>query len=62
MEKSCRKCARKVSPRPLFNFGKKKQDCNYMHKSLLKKRCFERGLSKNLYKVDFIFSFEPSPF
>ena len=22
MEKSCRKCAPKASPRPLFNFGK----------------------------------------
>ena len=29
---------------------------------LLKIRYFERGLSKNLKKVNFIFSFEPSPF
>ena len=29
---------------------------------LLKIRYFERGLSKSLKKVNFIFSFEPSPF
>ena len=27
-----------------------------------KNRYFERGLSKSLKKVNFIFSFEPSPF
>ena len=33
-----------------------------MQEILLKVRYFERGLSKSLRKVNFIFSFEPSPF
>ena len=33
-----------------------------MQEVLLKTRYFERGLSKNLKKVNFICSFEPSPF
>ena len=33
-----------------------------MQEILLKIKCFERGLLKNLKKVNFIFSFEPSPF
>ena len=31
-------------------------------RKFLKIRYFERGLSKSLKKVNFIFSFEPSPF
>ena len=33
-----------------------------MQEILLKIRYFERGLSKSLKKVNFIFSIEPSPF
>ena len=33
-----------------------------MQEIILKIRYFERGLSKSLKKVNFIFSFEPSPF
>ena len=33
-----------------------------MQEILLKVRYFERGLSKSLTKVNFVFSFEPSPF
>ena len=33
-----------------------------MQENLLKVRYFERGLSKSLKKVNFIFSFETSPF
>ena len=33
-----------------------------MQETFLKVRYFERGLSKNLKKVDFIFSFKPVPF
>ena len=33
-----------------------------MHENRLKIRRFEKGLSKSLTKVNFIFSFEPSPF
>ena len=33
-----------------------------MQEILLKIRYFDRGLSKSLKKVNFIFSFEPSPF
>ena len=32
-----------------------------MQEILSKIRYFERGLSKNLKKVNFVFSFEPSP-
>ena len=52
MEKSCKKCAPKASPRPLFNFGKKPQIAIV----------YEKGLSKTLKKVNFLFSSETSPF
>ena len=59
MGKSCRKCASKASPRPLFYFGKTAIAC----KNFLKKiRYFERGLSKTLKKLTIFFFFEPSPF
>ena len=57
MEKSCRKYATTASPRSLFNFG-----FHCMQEILLKIMYFERGLSKSIKKVNFIFSFEPSPF
>ena len=47
MEKICRKCVLKTSPRPLFNFGKLPTTVNAC-KKLLKTKYFERGLSKNL--------------
>ena len=56
MEKLCRKYAVKASPRPLYNFG------TIACKKVLKVRYFERGLSKDLKKGNFIFSFEPSSF
>ena len=56
MEKSCRKYAPKASPRPLFSFG----NSHCMQKNILKIRYFERGSSKSLKKVNFIFSSEPS--
>ena len=59
MEKSSRKCAPKASPRPLF-FLTENSHC--MQEILLKIRYFERGLSKTFKKVNFNFSFEPSPF
>ena len=46
----------KLVPDPFLNLVK----C--MQKILLKIRYFERGLSKSLKKVNFIFSFEPSLF
>ena len=51
MEKWYRKCAPNASPRP-----------HCMQEVLLKVGYFERGLSKSPKKVNFIFSFEPSPF
>ena len=61
MEKSCKKCAPKVSPRPLYNWSiTQKSHC--MQEILLKVRYFERGLSKRLKKGNFIFSFDPVPF
>ena len=55
-EKSCRKCASKASSRPLFNFvNNLKQP---LHARKLRKKHFERGLSKSLI----IFSLKHSPF
>ena len=62
MEKSCRKCAPKGSPRPLFNFGEWQKTPIPCKKIFLKCRYIEWGLSKILKKVKSIFSFEPSPF
>ena len=62
MKKSCRKCAPKASPRPLFYYGKQPKIVMVCIKIILKIRYFERGLSKTFKKVNFIFSFEPSPF
>ena len=56
MKKLCRKCAPKASPRPLFNF------VNNPKQPLHARNYFEIGLSKSLKKVNFIFSFKPSPF
>ena len=62
MEKLYRKCEPKAGPRHLFYFGKKTQNSHCMQEILLNKRCFERGSSRPFKKVNFIFSFEPSPF
>ena len=51
MEKSCRNCASKASPRPLFYFGKQP-----------KQPLHARNSSRKTKKVKFIFSFEPSPY
>ena len=48
-----------VVPGPYFNFG---INSHYMQEILLKIKHFERGLSKSLKKVNFIFSLQPSPF
>ena len=61
MKKSCRKCAPKASTRPLLNLVNNPQQPLHT-KILLKKRYFERELSKSLKKVNFIFSVELSPF
>ena len=61
MEKSCRKSAPKARPRPLFNFAKLMKTV-IARKKILKIRQFEKGLSKSLKKVNFIFYFQPSPF
>ena len=55
MEKVCRKCASKISPRPFFNFGKSAKTKDCMQEILLKVRYFGRGLSKILKKFNFIF-------
>ena len=59
------KTYRKYAPKVLFHtpfFGKQPQDNYCMQEILFKIRYFERGLSKTFKKVNFIFSFEPSPF
>ena len=61
MEKSCRKCAQKSSPRLLLLLlNNPKSYC--MLEIILKIRYFKRGLSESLKKVNFILSLEPSPF
>ena len=49
MEKSCRKCAPKARPRPLFYFGKQpKTAIKKLQEIILKIRYSESGLSKTL--------------
>ena len=50
IEKSCRKCAAKASPRPLYNFGKESKTAICMQEIILKARYFKRGFSKSLKK------------
>ena len=47
IEKSCRKCGEKASPRPLYNFGKIIQNRHFMQELILKATYFEKGLSKS---------------
>ena len=61
MEKVCKKCAPKTSPRPHFNFDNLPKTPN-AYKKLWKKRYFEERSTKNLKKDYLIFSFAPSPF
>ena len=69
MKRSCRKCADplcsenvQLVPDP-FLILVNNPNSHCMQEILLKIRYFERGLSKSLKKkVNFIFSFEPSPF
>ena len=50
MEKPCKKCAPKASPRPLFYFGKKPRTTTACKKFFLKIRYCERGSSKTCKK------------
>ena len=59
--KMMQKMCSKASPRPLYNFGKKRKS-HCMQEILLKVIYFERGLSESLKKGNFVFSFDPSPF
>ena len=54
MEKSYRKCAVKASATPLFNFG------HCMQEIVFRIRYFERGLSKNIKKVNYFFFWSQS--
>ena len=58
MEKSYRKCVPKASPRLFFYFGKQPKTAIPCKELFY----FERGLPKTVKKVNFIFSFQPSPF
>ena len=59
MEKSCRKSTLKAST---FEIWYITQNTHWMQEILSKISSFETGLSKSLKIVNFIFSFEPSPF
>ena len=61
MKKSYRKCAPKTNPGPLL-FLLNYPNSHSMQEIILKIKYFERGFLKSYKKVDFIFSFEPSPF
>ena len=59
MEKSCRKFAPKASPRPILTNNPKQP----LHaKNYFKNKILLEGIIKNLDKVNFSFSFKPSPF
>ena len=61
MEKSCKKCAPKASPRPLLILvNNPKSHC--MQEIPLKIRLFEIGLSKVLKKLNLFFLSNPLPF
>ena len=63
VEKSCKKCAAKVSTRPLYNFSKYiTQNSDSMQEILLKVRYFERELSKTLKEGNLFFLSNPAPF
>ena len=60
MDKSCRTCAPKASPRSPFYFDKQSKTVITCKKFF--ERYFERGLLKTFKKVNVIFSFESNPF
>ena len=61
MEKSCRKCAPKASPRPLFYFGKQPKTAIACKKFFQKQDILKGDYQKSFKKVNFIFSLESSP-
>ena len=61
MEKSCRKCVTKASPKPLFYFGIA-QNNHCMQEILLKIRYYGRGYQKALRKLTLFFLTNPVPF
>ena len=61
MEKHAKNVHQKLVPGSSFILVNT-QSSHCTQEILLKIRYFERGLSKTLEKVNFIFSFEPSPF
>ena len=66
IEKSCRKCAEKASPRPNEKGSPRPkliQNSHCMQELISKARYFERGLSKSLLKkVAFFLLSSPVPF
>ena len=51
MEKLCRKCAPKASPRPLFNFGNRpNQNSHCMQENFFKNKIFWKGIIKKPWK------------
>ena len=61
MEKSCRKCVTKASPKPLFYFGIA-QNNHRMQQILLKIKYYGRGYQKALRKLTLFFLTNPVPF
>ena len=50
----------KMSHRPLYNFGKQLNKTAIARKKFFKKIYYERGLSKSLTKVNFMFLLNPA--
>ena len=50
MEKSCRKCVPKASPRSLFDFGKQPKNSYCMQETLFKKVILKHDYQKPLKK------------
>ena len=61
MEKSCKKCEPKASPRLLFILVNNPKHPLHARNSF-KNKIFQSRIIKKLKNVDFTFSFEPSPF
>ena len=61
MEKPCRKVKQKLVPDPFIILVNKPKQSLYAMNSF-KIKYFESRLSGSFEKVDFIFSFKPSPF
>ena len=62
MEKSCKRCAPKASPRPIFNFGKQPKTAIACKKFFWKYDILKEGYQKPFKKSTLFFLPNPVPF